>query len=291
MGENPYVLVTPARNEGPYIEQTIQSVLAQSCRPAQWVIVSDGSTDATDEIVAGYARNHEAIQLVRRSGTEARGVAAKVAAIEAGCHRITVDYHFWGNLDADVTVEPKYFESLLERFHENPKLGLAGGLVHELIRGQYRSQNVSSDSVAGAVQLFRRECYDAVGGYLPLRFGGEDAAAEVMARAAGWEVKTFPDLRVLHHRRVGGGTSGRIAAKLRQGRMDYALGYHPLFELVRCLYRIVDRPYVVGSVCRLLGYGWSALRRDRIAVPDHAADYLRAEQMQRLCNLTGRTKG
>ena len=288
MAELSYVLVTPARNEGAHIGKTLQAVCAQTCLPARWVIVSDGSMDDTEKQVAAHAERHAFIVLVTTSGDGHRGVAAKVAAIRRGTELLTGPYDFWGNLDADISFEPNYFETLLGRFAGNPRLGIGGGIVHELIGERFHPQRVSLESVAGAVQLFRRQCYEDVGGYLPVEFGGEDAAAEFVARSKGWEVETFPDLRVLHHRRVGLGTGPFMSCKFRQGRMDRVLGYHPLFEFFRCCYRSIERPYVVGGALRFLGYVWSALRGDRTVLPPDVVAHLRGEQMKRLWGRGGR---
>lgn len=277
-----YVLVTAARNEAASIGGTIEAVLRQTAPPRQWVIVSDGSDDGTDGVVAGYAHETAWIDFVRRQGGGERGVASKVAAVRLGAERIAAPHDFWGNLDADVTFGPTYFETLLARFAENPALGLAGGLVHELVGGRFRAQRMSEGSVAGAVQLFRRECREQVGGYRPIAFGGEDAAAEITARSLGWQVATFRDLVVNHHRPVGRGTGRVLRARIRQGRMDYVLGYHPLFELVRCCARLVEPPWLIGGLLRLAGYGWSAVRRDARALPPGTVAFLRAEQVGRI---------
>ena len=283
MDRETYVLVTAARNEAAYIEKTIEAVLGQTRRPLRWVIVSDGSDDGTDEIVSAYASGHPEILFMRRESSGVRGVESKVEALRSACSHLPDQYDYWGNLDADVTFEPDYFERLLERFRSEPRLGIAGGLVWEKVGGRFEPQLMSEGGVAGAVQLFRRECFEAVGGgYLPMPHGGEDAAAEIMARAAGWEVKTIRSLPVLHHRRVGGGTGRVLVSRFRQGRMDRSLGYHPLFEGAKCVFRTLERPYFLGSLFRAAGYLWAMLRREPILLPEEAAAYVRAEQLKRL---------
>src|SRR5277367_1341782 len=167
-----YVLVTAAYNEEALIEATIQAVAAQTVPPARWVIVSDGSTDRTDEIVQRYALENPWIHLHRIVEDHPRNFAAQVYAINAGMAQLQgVDYDFIGNLDADVTMRPEYFERLLARFQQDQQLGLAGGAIHEKASdGQFRARLTNSPtSVAHACQLFRREWFSAVGGgYVPL---------------------------------------------------------------------------------------------------------------------------
>src|SRR4051812_32497182 len=122
-----YVLVTPARNEQDFIELTIRSMVAQTVKPLKWVIVSDGSTDRTDEIVEGYAANHPWIELVKRPPRTERHFGGKVAAFNAGFERVKdLNYDLVGSMDADISFEPDYFSFLLQKFRENPKLGLGG---------------------------------------------------------------------------------------------------------------------------------------------------------------------
>ncbi len=279
-----YVLVTPARNEERFLEHTIQSVVAQTILPRKWVIISDGSTDRTDEIVERFAAKHRFITLLRRPSTrEARSTGSKVRAFHAGYELLQgVTYDYIGNLDADVSFAPDYYQQIFGRFQANARLGIAGGLIHELVDESFVPQWISSNSVAGAVQMFRRDCYEQIGGYLPCRFGGEDAGVEITARMHGWDVQTFPELEVCHHRRVSAGEGPLVRTKLRHGMCHYSLGYHPLFEMVRNAYKISERPYVVGSLLTSLGYFWAMLTGMKRELPEDVVRYLRSEQMERL---------
>jgi len=279
-----YVLITPARNEERCIEMTIRSVVSQTVRPEEWVIVSDGSTDRTAGIVQAFQRAHEFITLIRVEGSREAGFDSKARAFRTGEEGLTcTDYRFIGNLDADVSFEPAYFESLLEEFEKDPGLGIGGGEILELVNGQYVSRNTSLSSVAGAVQLFRRKCYEDVGGYIPLARGGIDSAAEIMARMKGWGVRTFRALGVLHHGRVLTGTSNVLAARFNLGVMNYLLGYHPLFQLAACLRRIPGRPWFVGSFSIFLGYTAAFVRRRQRPVSRDFVRFLQREQLRRLC--------
>lgn len=283
-----YVLVTAAYNEAEYIEDTISSIISQEVQPTRWIIVSDGSTDLTDTIVAKYAIKHSFIQLYRLTEDHPRNFAAQANAINAGIVRLKNEpYEFIGNLDADITFEPFYFKLLLDKFEQNPRLGLAGGSVHDRCKDgsfKYRKGN-SETSVAHAVQLFRRECFEAIGGaYRLLPYGGPDTYAETEVRMNGWQVISFRDLQVFHHR-PSGSAGGLLRGIFRQGRMDFSLGFSPLFEIAKLLSRSGHKPFLIGSIMRFGGFLFSYCCGEQRAVPDQFMTYLRQEQKRRLLGL------
>lgn len=290
MNQYRYALFTPAYNEADYIEHTLRSVVAQTIRPEKWVIVSDGSDDGTDGIVKAYAADHEFIELVRRERDESRNFGQKVYAIRAAEERLRdVDYDFIGNLDADISFEPDYFERLLEAFRDDETLGIAGGRVYDVVNGELKERMVSpSYSVAGAVQLFRRACYEQVGGYRPLRWGGIDSVADAYARMYGWKVRTLLDLTVAHYRVTGtAGGRSQLRAAYRTGTQEYVNGFHPVFVLAKSARRLLHRPVVMGAVCRVYGYVDAMARRREREVSEDLIRFLRREQMQRLRRMAG----
>ncbi len=281
-----YALITPARNEQAYIANTILSVITQSVRPVMWVIVSDGSTDATDGIVEKYAADHAFIHLLKREGDPRRNFGSQVRAIQAGSRLLEgLQYDFFGNLDADISFGPDYYERILAKFRENPRLGLAGGFVHEKENDEFRSRKFNSrNSVPHAIQLFRRRCYEDVGGYIALKYGGPDWHAEVMARMKGWEVRSFPDIKVFHHRRTLG-ADGVLSGGYRQGMMDYSLGSSAVFEVLKCLIRVPNRPFFLYAACRLAGYAVASLKREQRIVSREFVNFLKSEQRARLVKI------
>jgi biofilm PGA synthesis N-glycosyltransferase PgaC len=284
--EQSYVLITPAKNEEGFIQRTLDSVVAQSVPPRQWVVVSDGSTDRTDEIVRSYSEKYPFVKLLRLENTGKRNFSAKVAAFRAGMAALTTnDYQFIGNLDADVSFAPDYFSRLMVKFAAREKLGLAGGLICELIGGEFQPQEIHRNSVAGAVQLFRRACFDQIGGYTPIPSGGVDAAAEIMTRMHGWQVETASDLPVQHHRRVSTGNSNVLKTRFKQGINHCVLGYHPMFQLLSSISRMKERPYVIGALLVLTGYSWAELGGRKKVLEPEVVQFLRKEQMQRVKNL------
>ena len=223
-----YILITPARNEDAFLERTILSVTGQTVLPERWVIVSDGSTDRTDEIIRDHAARHAWIRYVRRPEHADRQFAAKALAFSAGYAAVRdVPHDIVGNLDADLSFGPDVFEFLLARFAEDPGLGVAGVPFVEQAGGAYDYRFTNIEHVSGACQIFRRECFEAVGGYRPIEGGGIDWLAVTTARMLGWKTRTFTERRVFHHRKIGTGGSKRLGALFRQGEKEYYLGNHP----------------------------------------------------------------
>jgi Glycosyl transferase family 2 len=281
MQDNRYVLITAARNEEHFIEKTLASVAGQTLRPVRWIVVSDASTDRTDEIVRGYAERFEFIKLLRLDGKHARNFGAQVDAINAGYERLkALDFQFVGNLDADISFDPDYFQKLLSRFEEDALLGIGGGAIQEKSNGNFAPRPTNSvRSVAHAVQLMRRECFEGIGAYIPFPYGGPDWAAEVMARMRGWHVRTFSDLPAFHHRHTG--TAGSVIRHMfQQGLMDFSFGSHSAFEVLKCMRRVGSHP--LGAAARLLGFAWSTVSGKARLVSAEFVDFLRGEQKARL---------
>jgi glycosyltransferase involved in cell wall biosynthesis len=285
-----YVLITPARNEAQYIELTIQSVVAQTARPVKWVIVSDGSTDGTDEIVGSYAADHSWMELVRMPERRERNFAGKVHAFNAGRARVAdLGFEVIGNLDADVTFEAEHFQFLVAKFAENSQLGVVGAPFREGTH-QYDYRFTNIENVWGGCQLFRRKCFEDIGGYAPVKGGCIDHIAVVSARMKGWKTRTFTEKICLHHREMGTAQQGALAAKFKTGAKDYSVGNHPVWQLFRMFYQMTQPPFVMGGLALGSGYAWSMVRRLKRPVSHDLVAFTRREQMQRLSRfLAGKT--
>jgi glycosyltransferase involved in cell wall biosynthesis len=278
-----FVLITPARNEAAFIGRTIQAVASQTRLPVVWVIVDDGSTDATGSIVEGCASRHPWMRLVRRPPGGERGFGAKVRAFDAGLAELAgTRYDVIGNLDADITFEADYLEFLMGKFAEDARLGVAGTPFVEDGRRGYDYRFTSLEHVSGACQLFRRECYEEIGGYVPVQPGGIDLVAVLKARMKGWRTRTFVEKTCRHHRAIGTASHHPLVGVLKGGHGDYVLGSHPLWEVSRCVYQATRRPIVLGGLLRLAGFSWAMLTRVDKRVPPELVKFRRAEQMQRL---------
>lgn len=277
-----YVIITPARNEEANIEKTLKSVVAQTLLPKKWVIVSDGSTDRTDEIVREYLPKHTWIELLRMPEHSDRQFAAKVNCFNAGLEKVKgLEYDIVGNLDADVSFERDYFEFLMAKFAADPGLGVAGTpFVEDGRHYDYRFTNI--EHVSGACQLFRRECFEEIGGYVPIKGGGIDWVAVTTARMKGWKTRTFTEKTCRHHRKIGTGNNSALIACFKQGHKDYFLGGHPLWEVFRTLYQMTKRPYILGGVLLMLGFTWAGFRGIERPISNELMDFVRKEQMSRL---------
>jgi biofilm PGA synthesis N-glycosyltransferase PgaC len=277
-----YVLITPARNEAAYIELTLKSVVSQTVRPLKWVIVNDGSTDGTDEVVRKYAATNSWIELVQMPERRERNFAGKAIAVSAGQKQLGgLQYDVIGNLDADVSFDPDYFAFLMDRFAENPKLGVGGTAFREGDLS-YNYEFVGIEHVSGMCQMFRRECFENIGGYAAIRSGGIDLIAVLSARAKGWETRTFVEKSFVHHRSQGGALHTGLRARLSMGRKDYLLGNHPLWEIFRSVYQMAHKPYLIGGLLVLASYMWNSIRGIERTIPPELMAIRRSDQMKRL---------
>jgi len=278
-----YVLITPARNEEAFIENTLESMIHQTVPPLKWVIVNDGSTDRTSQIISRYLGQHPWIELVQMPQRRDRSFAAKVQAFNAGFDRVKDHpYEIIGNLDADISFEKDHFEFLTQKFAEDPTLGVAGTI--------FREEGYSSDGdsfegrkhVAGQCQLFRRQCWEDIGGYIPHRAGGIDWMAVVTARMKGWKTESFREKWFFHYRRLGTAERSVLSSLFSYGEKDYYLGGSPIWEFFRVVYRFAKPPFLVGGAALGLGYMWGFLKRPPRPVSPELMAFHRKEQMTKL---------
>lgn len=277
-----YVLITPARNEERYIGATLASVVAQTHPPLRWVIVSDASTDRTDAMVEEYQQRYDWIDLIRMPAERDRSFAAKVQCVNTAYDSFKhLSFDVVGSLDADISFDADYFAFLLDKFEQNPGLGVAGTpFVEGGNHYDYRFTNI--EHVSGACQMFRRKCFEEIGGYVPIRGGGIDWTAVITARMKGWKTRTFTEKTCLHHRQMGTGSTSQIKAIYRHGRKDYYLGGHPLWQLFRAAYQMTRSPYMLGGLSLLAGYTVAWCRGTERQVSREVVHFHRAEQMTRL---------
>jgi len=284
-----YVLITPVRNEGEFIQKTIESMVHQTVLPIKWVIVDDGSTDQTPSIIRQYLAKHPWMEMIRMPERRERHFAGKVYAFNAGLERVKdLPYDVIGNLDGDISFEKDHFEFLLNKFALDDTLGVAGTIFKE--NGGYSSDKDSFEGrnyVAGQCQLFRRRCWEEIGGYTPHRAGGIDWMAVMTARMMGWRVEAFRERWFFHYRRLGTAERGVLRSLFSYGEKDYYLGGHPLWELFRVCYRLTKGPVIVGGLALGLGYCWAFLRRAPRPVSRELMAFHRKDQLDKLCAILG----
>ncbi len=278
-----YVLITPARNEEAFIEKTIKSVIQQTVLPTRWAIVDDGSTDSTPDIVSGYLLEHPWIELVRRPQRSDRHFAGKVHSFNAGFEKVKdLPWEIVGNLDADISFENDHFEFLLRKFADNPALGVAGTVFREDGYSSERDSFEGHKHVAGQCQLFRRSCWEEIGGYVPHRAGGIDWMAVTTARMMGWETESFREKWFFHYRQLGTAERSVVSSLFSYGEKDYYLGGHPVWEVFRVAFRVTKPPIVIGGVALGLGFCWAFLRRVPRPVSRELMAFHRTEQLAKL---------
>jgi glycosyltransferase involved in cell wall biosynthesis len=279
-----YVIITPVRDEEEYLESTIASVLGQSILPANWVIVDDGSTDRTGQIIDEYAARYSFIQAVHRPnrGFRKAGGGVMEAFYEGyktiGCE----DWEFLVKLDGDLTFSPEYFQKCFERFNRNTRLGIGGGVIFHELRQKLKLESGPKFHVRGATKIYRRACWDAIEGLW--KGSGWDTVDEVKANMLGWKTGSFDDLHLIHHR-LTGTADGLLRDRIKYGTVCFTCGYHPLFVLARCVYRSVRKPYVIGS----LAICWGYLKGYFTSMPrvndEGLIRYVQEQQLRRLCGL------
>jgi glycosyltransferase involved in cell wall biosynthesis len=278
-----YILITSAHNEAELIGNTIDAVINQQLKPVEWIIIDDGSSDNTYEFVRKFADRNSFIKLFKKEPDANRDFSSKVNAIHLAVSKITIsDYDYLGILDADITFDSAYYASVISKFENRKKLGIVGGLIYDLVNGKTIPLYLHPNITRGAVQFFKRECYEDVGGLLPLKYGGEDSAACFSARLKGWEVENFGDLIGYHHRLAGTADRNIFKARFREGFVEYHLGYHPLFEFVKGISRFKEQPIIIGSIVRFFGYWLANLKREKRYISKELINFIRKEQIKRL---------
>lgn len=282
-----YALITPARNEEAHLEAVIRSVIAQTVRPVRWVIVSDGSTDRTDDIVRGFAAEHPWIVLMRRERDPQRHFGGKAIAVNAAYDSLKpLAFDLVGNLDADITLPPDYYEFLIGKFMDDPGLGVAGTPFAEdfnnLNDHSYAHRFADLNHVSGACQFFRRRCFEEIGGYQPVKQGGIDWVAVTTARMRGWTTRTFLERVCLHHRAMGTADRGHLRARFRHGQEEYLVGGHPVWQVLRGMFQMKNQPLVFGGLSLIAGYASAWVTRKPSPIPSALREFHRREQMDRL---------
>jgi glycosyltransferase involved in cell wall biosynthesis len=247
------------------------------------VIVNDGSTDETGPIVRRYTERHDWIIPVDMPMHRDRSFAAKAHSFKAGYDRIKgLDFEIVGNLDADLSFEDDYFEFLMMKFAGDPKLGVAGTIFREDNFSSEANSFEGQQHVAGGAQMFRRGCFDEIGGYVPNKAGGVDWIAVTTARMKGWKTRSYREKAFFHDRSLGTAERGPLASAFSYGEKDYYLGNAPAWQIFRIVYRLTNRPYVVGGAALALGYASAAIRRINRPVNAELMKFHRAEQMVKL---------
>jgi poly-beta-1,6-N-acetyl-D-glucosamine synthase len=279
-----YVIITPVRDEEAYINHTIESVIAQTIQPAEWVIVDDGSTDNTGKIIDEYSSKFSWLRTIHRPNRGFRQAGGGVVqAFYSGYNALqTDDWDFVVKLDGDLTFSPDYFQRCFEHFANEPRLGIGGGEIYHSVGGELKLESGPRFHVRGATKIYRRACWEAIGGLLTA--AGWDTVDEVKANMLGWSTRSFSELCLTHHRFTGS-ADGLLHDRIKYGSVCFICGYHPLFVLARCFYRLFRKPYIIGSLAILFGFLKSYVVSTPQVKDQPMIRYLRQQQLRRLCGM------
>ncbi|MEI2414843.1 glycosyltransferase family A protein [Orrella sp. JC864] len=280
----PLVVISPVRDEAQYLRRTMDAMVAQTLRPVEWILVDDGSKDATPQIVAEYAAKYDFIRLEPRQDRGFRKLGGGViAAFNFGKSRIRhADYRYIAKLDGDMSFGPRYLEKMMAMFETDPRLAAVSGKVYRDEGGQYIEESHIEEQVAGQFKLYRREAFEDIGGFVEhLAWDGIDIH---QARFKGWRTLSFydPDAWLWHHRIMGSSDRSIYVGRVRWGRGNWYMGYHPLYALAAGVNRMREKPRVIGGLLMIWGYVWAAVRGLPRYEDLEFRRKLRAWQMQRL---------
>ena len=279
-----YLLISPCRNEADYMRQTLDTVIAQSIRPAKWVIVDDGSTDATPAILADYAARHDWIAIVTRKDRGRRSVGPGVIeAFYAGYETINPDdYDFLCKLDLDLRLPPRYFETLIAKMTANPRIGTCSGKACIEEHGHLISENHGDETSLGMTKFYRVACFREIGGFVrEVMWDGIDCHR---CRMLGWIACSWdePELRFVHLRPEGSSQQSVYTGRMRHGFGQYFMGTGLVYMAASALYRINEKPRLLGSLAMLWGWLNSALQRKPRYADMAFRRFLRRYQMRAL---------
>ncbi len=262
MTDNSYILVSPCRNESDFMRKTLDSVVNQSVLPTQWLIVDDGSTDKTPEILAEYASKHEFITVLTRKNRGHRSVGPGVIeAFYFGYDQIELEeYGFICKLDLDLIMPEQYFETLIQRMNDNPRIGNCSGKPYYVDKqtGKLVSEGCGNENAIGASKFYRRRCFEEIGGFIrQVMWDGIDGHR---CRQLGWIAVSWdePELRFTHLRPMGSSQKNIISGRMRHGFGQYYMGTGFVYMLASAVFRLFHPPYFIGGMAMFWGYIKSA---------------------------------
>lgn len=287
----PLVIISPVRNEAQYVRNTLDAMVAQTVRPAEWLFVDDGSTDDTRSIIESYAEKHPWIRVVSRDDRGFRQLGAGViAAFDFGRSQLaTQDYQYIAKLDGDMSFSPRYLEIMLNKLQNDQQLAAVSGKVFRPDKKGFVEEYIIDDMVAGQFKLYKRDAFDDIGGFTQtILWDGIDIHR---CRMKGYKTLSFHDkeARLIHHRLMGSSDKNVFAGRVRLGRGIWFMGYHPLYAIASGLFRTHERPYVIGGLIIIGSYFFAAIRREPRYEDREFIKELQSWQLTTLRNLPRRT--
>jgi poly-beta-1,6-N-acetyl-D-glucosamine synthase len=289
-----YVVISPGRDEAQYMRRTLDSVVAQTVRPTLWVIVDDGSTDETPQILAEYAARHDWIRVVRRENRGHRAVGPGVIdAFYAGWATVDASqYAYLCKLDLDLDLPRGYFEGLMAEMEKDPRLGTCSGKAwYRDAQGRKVWERMGDEMSAGMTKFYRRACFEAIGGFVrEVMWDGLDCH---MARWHGWRARAFRGdaLAFEHLRPMGSSQVGIHTGRRRYGEGQWFMGTDPLYFIATAVWKMLHPPYITGGLATLQGFFGAWIRGAKQYEDDEIRAYIRRYQRRALLHGKARAVG
>jgi glycosyltransferase involved in cell wall biosynthesis len=274
-----YAIVTPVKNEEKYLPLTIRSVTQQTILPDCWIIINDGSTDRTSDIIDDAVRTYPWIRTIKNAKCTDRAPGGE-GILHLGIEQLNMaEYRYFARIDGDVSFESHFFETIFTEFDHNPKLGICGGVCYNQTRKGLREEKHPRFHTRGATKIYRTACYQEIGGLQSCL--GWDGADELKAHMLGWQTYSLPQLRVMHHRHTQS-ANGVLNGKVNLGKAAFYLGYHPLFLMARAIRHMAKTPYVLGGLYLLAGYVGGYVKRQPQIQDRELIAFVRTQQWRRM---------
>jgi len=276
-----YIIISPVRNEEKFLKLTVDAMVKQTLLPSEWIMVNDGSTDRTEEMIREYMVQYPWIKLLTLTdrGYYFPGTGV-VNVFNQGYAQIgDKDWDFLVKLDVDLSFEETYFEALFNRFNDNPKLGIASGCTFVPNNNNtWTKEFDQKDHPVGASKVYRRACWDQMGGLKPVP--GWDLADLLSAQMHGWETALFTDLKIKHYRPTGSRRDGIWAPKFLQGRFEYKHGYTFGYTLLKATYKVFTPPVIIGSIAKVCGFTYAYIKKEEYFFEQDMRLFLRNKHKQ-----------
>lgn len=286
----PLAIISPVRDEAQFVRHTLDAMLAQTVQPQEWLFVDDGSSDDTRTIIESYAAAHPWIRIISRDNRGFRQLGSGViAAFNYGReHLENPDYRFIAKLDGDMSFSPRYLEVMLGRLAGDHKLAAVSGKVFRPEGKGYVEEYIIDEMVAGQFKLYKRDAFDEIGGFTQtILWDGIDIHR---CRMKGYHTLSFhdPEARLIHHRLMGSSDANVFKGRVRLGRGIWFMGYHPFYAVASGLFRMHERPYIIGGLTIIASYVYAAIRGDARFEDKEFVRQLRKWQLQQLRSLPKR---
>jgi poly-beta-1,6-N-acetyl-D-glucosamine synthase len=277
--ESKYVLITPVKDEYENFQKCIKSILSQEILPEKWIIINDGSTDGTKDLIDELAASNKWVEPVHNDPDRIRKPGGEFV-LKKGFDLINVrDYEFVVKMDGDLSFEGNFFKYLFNEFKKDPKLGIASGSCFIDVKGKLIEETKARVHTRGPMKVYRTQCFVDIGGIEPLL--GWDTIDEIRAQLRGWKTRTFPELHIIHLRPTQS-SGGRINGMRNMAKASYYIGYHPLFLISRGIKNMAEKPYIIGGLAMITEYFKNYIKGNPQISDPELIKYVRREQMKRL---------